>query len=178
MPAKVIKQWERELSHEEDQVRIRKIAQMVNTYCDKGYGECQLKDPRVARLAQEQLFENHGKQYELHAWVVMPNHMHVLLTPIGAGLEEIVKGIKGASSVKINQLLGRSGRLWQPGFFDRYIRDGDHLAGVKSYIEWNPVKATLCSDPTKWAWGSANPDSRARLEFLISSRELTSTTRD
>ncbi len=92
----------------------------------------------------------------LHAWVVMPNHVHVLLTPLeNVTLEEILRTQKSISSTRINKLLGKQGRLWQPDYFDRLIRDEKHFNGVVHYIEWNPVKAGLCVDPADWTWSSA-----------------------
>ncbi|HVT14064.1 MAG TPA: transposase [Fimbriimonadaceae bacterium] len=99
---------------------------------------------------------DHGRRFTLHAWVVMPNHVHVLLTPLeNVALEEILRTQKSISSTRINKLLGQQGRLWQPDYFDRLIRDEKHFNGVVHYIEWNPVKAGLCVDPADWAWSSA-----------------------
>jgi REP element-mobilizing transposase RayT len=167
LPASVLEAWERELDKFTEPDRVREMAKRVEVYCDQGHGACYLKDPRVARLVQETMFRGHGTSYELHAWTVMPNHVHVLVSPMGMSLENLVKTLKGASSFAINCLLGRQGRLWQPGFFDRFIRDSDHMAGVQRYIEWNPVKARLCTDPARWPWSSASKDARARLDFLI-----------
>jgi len=171
LPAAVLESWEDELAVEEDAKRKRELARRIEVYCDKGSGECLLSDPRAARAMQETLFDKHGILYELHAWSVMPNHVHVLLSPLNTSLDTVVKNIKGASAHSINQLLGRKGRLWQPGFYDRFIRDSDHMYNVHKYIEWNPVKAKLCTDPALWSWSSACPDARTRLDFLIDERQ-------
>ena len=86
----------------------------------------------------------------------MPNHVHILLRPNeGVSLSTIMKSIKSVSSHKINKLLGRSGPVWQPDYFDRYIRDAEHYTKALNYIDNNPVKAGLCTVPSDWPFGSA-----------------------
>ena len=116
----------------------RKLAlgKKVESYCDAGHGECHLRDPRAARLLQEKLFEHHGTLYHLHAWCLMPNHGHVLLTPCpGVSLSLAMHRIKGGSSYGINRLLGREGRFWQPESYDVFMRSERHFWGVVRYIE-------------------------------------------
>jgi REP element-mobilizing transposase RayT len=94
----------------------------------------------------------------------MPNHVHVLLTPLpGEPLGEILRDHKGFTSRTINKALSRSGQLWQEDFYDRFIRDQAHHERVGAYIEWNPVKAGLCDDPSVWQYSSANEDAYERL---------------
>lgn len=143
------------------------LARRVEAYCDAGHGACLLADPRAARLLQEKLFEGHGTLYELHAWCVMPNHAHVLLTPCqGLSLGSVMQRIKGGSSVEINRLFDRQGRLWQPESYDVWMRSEKHFEGVARYIEWNPVKANFVQDPKLFAWSSANDSAQARLKQL------------
>ena len=142
------------------------MSRRVEAYCDAGAGECLLRDPRVARVCQETLFAHHRRLYRLHAWAVMPNHVHALLTPeTGVSLANAMHRIKGGSSHAINRLLGRR-RLWQPESLDRWIRDERHFEGVRNYIEWNPVKARLCRDPKLQPWSSANDAAWARFGNL------------
>jgi REP element-mobilizing transposase RayT len=136
----------------------------TEAYLDACHGSCLLREPFLARIVQETLLYDHGRRYDLHAWVVMPNHVHMLLTPIkGVALALITRTIKGLSSRRIQSLRGTSGRLWQPECFDRTIRDQEHFEKTARYIEWNPVKAKLCSDPKLFAYSSAYPDNVARL---------------
>jgi REP element-mobilizing transposase RayT len=156
LPASLFLQWKEELAGAPDEERRKTLAKLVNDECDAGRGECVLRQPLVARTVQETLRFDHGRRYDLHAWVVMPNHVHVLLTPReNVTLDEIMRTQKSISSTRINKLLGASGRLWQPDYFDRLIRDEKHFNGVVRYIEWNPVKAKLCADPADWPWSSA-----------------------
>jgi len=96
-------------------------------------------------------------RYELGAWVLIPNHVHIALRPLGdQDLASTVQSIKGSSAHAANRLLNRSGsRFWARDYFDRRIRDRDHEGPVIWYIENNPVKAGLCGSVQDWRWSSA-----------------------
>ena len=112
----------------------------------------------------EVLIQLNGSLYELGAAVVMPNHVHAVLRPLEeVTLAECVRKIKGASSLAVNRLAGRSGRLWQPDYFDRVVRSPEHLARCVAYVHWNPVKAGLASDPRWYPHSTANPVYAERL---------------
>lgn len=102
------------------------------------------------------LFEN-GRKIELHAAVIMPNHVHLLFNPLEGdqpepfSLAEIMKGIKGVSARKINQLLGRRGSLWQDESFDRIMR-AKEFEFKRNYIIANPMDAGLCKRPGEYRW--------------------------
>jgi len=95
--------------------------------------------------------------YQLHAFVLMPNHLHVLLTPSSTtSLEKAMQLIKGASSHEIHKQLGSRMEIWQPGFHEATIRDeADYLSKVH-YINQNPVAAGLAANPSDWTWSSAS----------------------
>ena len=94
----------------------------------------------------------------MHAFVVMPNHVHLLFTPIIDSngephpLAEIMKSIKGASSHSVNKLIRRRGPLWEPESFDRIIRSDADFEAKMIYILSNPVNAGLCSKPDAYPW--------------------------
>ncbi len=156
VPASVLVQWLHELNDIDDVIRKSEITRRIEAFCDQGHGECLLRNPVAALRVQDALFESEGKLCELHAWVVMPNHVHCILTPKNCTLAKVVGQIKGASARRINQALGRSGTLWQREFFDRRIRNFDQFQRTKAYIERNPVKAKLCEIPSAWAFSSAS----------------------
>ena len=81
LPFHVLEEMKSEIAKLPEGERRAEMGQRVEAYCDAGHGECHLRDPRAARLLQEKLFEFHGRLYRLHAWSVMPNHRHALLTP-------------------------------------------------------------------------------------------------
>lgn len=70
-------------------------------------------------------------------------------------MSALLKAWKGSSARAINQIIGRTGALWQREFWDRHMRDEQHCAKAKHYIEWNPVKAGLVREPHKWGYSSA-----------------------
>jgi putative transposase len=96
-------------------------------------------------------------RYELGAWVLMPNHVHIMLRLLGdRDLASTVRIIKGSSAREANRLLYRTGsRFWARDYFERRIRDRDHEGRVTRYIENNPVKAGLCGRVQDWLWSSA-----------------------
>ena len=128
----------------------------IEDHLDKGVGMAWMKDHRIARLVQNALLYFDGVHYRLPAWVVMPNHVHVLVIPkSGFSLAEIVHSWKSFISNEANKLLGRRGRFWQEEYFDRYVRNAHHYANAINYIENNPVKACLCSHRAEWEFSSA-----------------------
>jgi len=136
----------------DDPDRRRKLEALL----DAGQGACLLRKQRAAEITQDVLLACDGEQYRLISWVIMPNHVHCLLeTKSDWPLCRVVQSWKSVSAHRINRLLGRSGALWQPDYFDRYIRDDHHLAAAIAYIEDNPVKAGLASVAEDWPWGSA-----------------------
>ena len=124
---------------------------------DSGLGECWLGKAEVAGLMQEQLLLGHGSAYDLHAWVIMPNHVHVLYRPAeGQTLGSVVGRWKSCVAHDVNRRFGRSGALWMRECWDRFIRDEEHYYRVKAYIHDNPVKARLVVRPEDWPWSSAS----------------------
>ena len=93
--------------------------------------------------------------YELGSWVLMPNHVHVLLFPL-AEVPRVVSGIKRASATEANRLLGRTGAFWSRDYFDRWVRGREQEQRIARYIENNPVKAGLCSSISDWPFSSAH----------------------
>jgi REP element-mobilizing transposase RayT len=102
---------------------------------------------------------DNGTKLDLHAVVVMPDHVHLIFTPLinPARLEvyslgEIMDAIKGASAHKINRLLGRSGKVWQTESFDRVLRCSEKLDEKVQYVSNNPVRRHLVSVPQEYPW--------------------------
>ena len=119
----------------------------MEQHLDLGHGSCVLRDTAARRMAEDAIGYFQGTRCRLAAWVVMPNHIHALCHPLeGWELEDLMASWKKHSAREINQLLGRSGPLWQPESYDRIIRDGDHFRRVVRYIVRNPVKACLSQD--------------------------------
>jgi putative transposase len=114
--------------------------------------------PEPARIVLEQILECRERGfYKLHAFVVMPEHLHILITPgEETPLEKAVMMIKGGSSYRIKKELLYSFPIWMSGYHDRWIRDPQEYRVRKQYIELNPVKARLAERPADYALGSAS----------------------
>lgn len=155
MPQKVLARWQRELEQESaDNIDIL-LRKRIEHYLDQGYGSCYLKIPQIASLVQNALLYFDGERYRLFAWVVMPNHLHLLATPCsGFELSQIMKSIKNYTSLMSNRWLNRKGHFWMVDYFDRYTRDKRHFFNVIEYIENNPVKAGLCKKASDWKFSS------------------------
>jgi putative transposase len=97
------------------------------------------------------------KKYLLHEFVVMPDHLHLILTPQGITLERAMQLIKGGFSFQLNKNLKTKKDIWQPSFFDRRIRDYLEYQKYKDYIWQNPVKRSLAKTPEEYPYSSANP---------------------
>jgi putative transposase len=119
-------------------------------------GSCVLRRPDVAQIVQDAFLALDGSRYELAAWCIMPNHAHVVFQPlIDPTLAPILQSWKGGTSRRINQLLGRSGSLWERESFDHLIRSEDNMRNFIEYCHANPVIAGLCGRPEEWQFSSA-----------------------
>src|ERR1044072_3202431 len=156
MPIAAVKRWEEDLrSMPPSDASIEKYRR-VEEYLDAGYGSCILRNPDAALAVENALHFFDGERYRLFAWCVMPNHLHALVQPFeGTLLGEMIKSWKVNTTMVINKLCSRSGQLWFDDYHDRYIRDDNHFADAKHYIEMNPVVAGLCRAPEEWTFGSA-----------------------
>ena len=160
LPAEALARWENELRTLPDAQASAERRKRIEAYLDSGAGNAWLSQPEVARKVEEAMLHFDGERYRLHAWVVMPNHVHALLTPLeGHTLAEIVHSRKSYTASEANQLLGRNGPFWQKEYHDRYIRDEGHYRAAIDYIERNPVKAGLCAKLEDWPFGSASAGS-------------------
>ena len=121
------------------------------------FGPVWLKEPLVAESVIAALQKGAGElgQYSLRAYVLMANHVHLLIEP-QAQLATIMKGIKGVTARNANRILGRRGKVfWQDESFDHWARDDAEEARIRLYIENNPVKAGLVARAEDWPWSSA-----------------------
>jgi putative transposase len=97
-------------------------------------------------------------RFALHAFVVMPEHVHILLTPAAdVTLERAIQLIKGGYSHALGGVIGRRGEIWQRGFTDHRIRDQRDFLEHRAYIHQNPVKRRIVSDAPEYKYGSAFP---------------------
>jgi REP element-mobilizing transposase RayT len=179
-PVSLRSEWEHFAKIEDD----REQREVMEAY--RGRGECLLGRPQIAKWVEENFRQfgeccgspsrtpkqgNSGSQsrapatprYELLAWVIMPNHVHVLFKAGTVSMAEIVGGWKKHTGRLANKLLGKRGAFWAEDYFDTYMRDAKPKARTVRYIENNPTKAKLVLDPKDWPWSSA----RCRDEYGV-----------
>ncbi len=132
------------LEYRQRQEYQRKFTARWHRYLDAGYGRCWLDRSQIALLLKAVMVAGHGVDYQLDAWVIMPNHYHALVTPSRhGGLSRILQRWKGASAREINAVLKRSGTLWRKEGFDHIVRDRRALERFRRYVALNPVRAGL-----------------------------------
>ncbi|MGB7584802.1 MAG: transposase [Terriglobales bacterium] len=111
---------------------------------------------RWAALLIDTLYHYRGSAYLLHEFVVMPDHIHVLLTPL-TSIEKAVQFIKGGFSYRAKKELGSNMEVWQKGFQDHRIRDAADYDVHVRYVHLNPVRKHLCQEPQEYPYSSAHP---------------------
>jgi|ERR1700685_1922850 putative transposase len=109
-----------------------------------------------ARLLIDTLYHYRGTAYSLHEFIIMPDHIHVLLTP-KISLEKAVQFIKGGFSFRVKKKLGSNMEVWQKGFSDHRIRDAEDYRSHVVYIRENPVRKYLCERAEEFPYSSAHP---------------------
>jgi len=152
IPRELMEKWTKErdewlLAHpkpwedgqEEEYHRI--FSMEIMRLLDVGYGSCVLREEKARKIVADSMHHADGSRYDLHSWVAMPNHVHVLFsTAEGETLEKLVGGWKKFSARRINSLIVSEGKLWQKNYFDTMIRDWDHMLRAARYVRRNPRK--------------------------------------
>ncbi len=116
----------------------------IESVLDEGLGECWMKDGRIAAIVAGAIQHFAGDRYDLGAWCVMPNHVHMILAPKeGESLAEILHSIKRFSAREANKVLGREGAFWQKETYDHIIRSEEEFVKQTAYVMGNPEKAGL-----------------------------------
>ncbi|MCB5278305.1 MAG: transposase [Candidatus Cloacimonetes bacterium] len=116
-----------------------------------------LSEPEISKIMRAAFHFYSGKRYELHAFCVMPNHVHLLLRAVKKSRDEyhriadIVKSLKSYTALKINKHLGQEGQIWDHFYFDRVVRDQRSYENVVQYILLNPVKAKFVEKKEDWS---------------------------
>ncbi len=124
--------------------RLRGLLRKAERWLDRGLGQCYMRDPRIASIVADAIRHFEGKRYQVLAWCVMPNHVHVVFSPLGEHcLQDIVHSWKSYSAHAANHLLGRSGHFWQREYFDHLVRNEASLLKIIRYVQENPARAGL-----------------------------------
>jgi REP element-mobilizing transposase RayT len=163
LPQTVLLRLEAELKSLPAEKQDVERRQRVDAWIDAGHGSCALHKPAIANMVQESLLAFDSQRYRLLAWVVMPNHVHVLFQPMnGWTVAKVVASWKKFTARKICDDQRDRGEepstpVWHREYWDRFIRDETHFNQVVEYIHMNPVKASLVVKPETWPWSSAHP---------------------
>ena len=165
MPESRRGEWEHLLKIEDDREKRTKLEE----YLDRGIGECHLRDPRIAKITENAMLHFHNERYELLAWCVMPNHVHVLVHVWQTPLWKMVQSWKRfaateterrsqtrrVSTTNTNEPARRAALRWQREYWDTFMRNETQEKTAVRYIENNPVKAKLCGAKEQWPFSSA-----------------------
>jgi REP element-mobilizing transposase RayT len=123
----------------------RRFTTKFEVWLDQGAGSCLLKEPEMRGHLAESLMRFQGEKVRHHAWIIMPNHVHLLFTPL-MPLSKLIEAWKSVSAKAIG-----SGPIWQRNYRDTLIRDVDHFINAVRYIRRNPIKTRLPEDAfTLW----------------------------
>ena len=169
LPKEVVRRLEEEVKAfplDKQSVELRK---KIQSWMDAGHGSCVLRVPHIGRMVQESLLFFDGQRYRVIAWVVMPNHVHVLFQTLsGWPLAKIVASWKKFTARAICDyrrtqstvpgpatLPKDNSPVWHREHWDRFIRNESHLYQAMEYIHYNPVKAGLTACAEDWPWSSA-----------------------
>lgn len=168
LPQTALLQLESQLKFLSPEKRAAERRKQVDAWIDAGQGSCILRKPAIAQIVEASLLTFDSQRYRLLAWVIMPNHVHVLFQPLnGWTVAKIVASWKKFTARKIRDdqrpgtpisRLAPSSPVWHREYWDRYIRNETHLAQAIEYIHLNPVKAGLANKPEHWRWSSAYPE--------------------
>ena len=122
------------------------------TGCSTSTAPAHLRLPAIAQILADRIRQGADCDYELHAWVVMPNHAHLLITP-RVDVPILLRRLKGASAREANKLLGQTGQpFWEDESYDHLVRDADEFHRIENYILNNPVRAGLARSAEASSW--------------------------
>ena len=163
LPSSLLAEWKLELKPSPQNQVEAELRRRTAEYIDRGAGECHLAIAECAEAVVNCLRYRDNIDYHLHAYVVMPNHVHVLATLTSRlGLAEVVRAWKGITARAINEHLGRMGQVWAREYFDRFIRDAAQFNEVVKYIGQNSVSTGLCECAEEWPYSSAYDETCVR----------------
>lgn len=132
------------LSEEKEKEYWRLFGGRMEQLLDEGYGSCVLKQKHISKIVEEALLKFDKVRYDLGSWVIMPNHVHVLVRPRkGYPLSKILHSWKSFTATKINKLLNRSRPLWQKESYDHIVRSESAQKRIEKYIDESPKKARI-----------------------------------
>ena len=161
IPSHLFEQWNKERDEwlesnpkpwrtETEQEFHNRFSRPLEQWLDEGYGACLLRSPQIRDGVHSVFQRFDGERYVHHAWVIMPNHVHLVVSlKLEETLGNLLKSWKGASSIAVGQIIQQSmsvNSFWQKDYFDRMVRDQSHFWRCVRYVRNNPIKANLRAD--------------------------------
>ena len=121
-----------------------------------------LRQAAIAKIVVSSIYKGvELAHFDLNAYVVMPNHVHLLVLP-KITPNRMMKSLKGSTAREANRVLGRTGEpFWQKESYDHWVRTPQEFENIRTYIEHNPVKAGLVRTPEEFPWSSAGAGTSA-----------------
>lgn len=151
LPKQVMQSWVAESESLSDKQAARRHTERMESLLDAAHGECWLKRPEIAGLIADALRHFDADRYDLHAWCIMPNHVHVVVEPrVGHALPAIVQSWKSYTAKVANRIIKRSGAFWQTEYYDHLVRDEVEYGHAVAYVRENLERAGLSAWP--WVW--------------------------
>lgn len=138
---------------QEDAIRIalQIYSEKIEYYLDIGHGNCHLRNPQIAQLVSNAFTHFNNVRYRLHAWCIMPNHVHVIVEIMPENdLSKIIHSWKSYTANEANKLLKCTGAFWQHDAYNHIIRSSKEYLFQIQYVWKNPEKAGL--ENWKWRW--------------------------
>ena len=155
----------KELTKDVSEFEHRRWFGKFDDYLDRVIcGEAFLNNEQVAALIANSIHYRDGKVYDLVAFCIMPNHVHLVITPLENSesdfysLTKILQSLKRHTAKQSNLILGRSDAFWQDESYDHIVRNKSELEWIIKYVLNNPVKSGLVDDWTKWKWSYCKYD--------------------
>jgi Rad3-related DNA helicase/REP element-mobilizing transposase RayT len=167
IPKEKLIQWQVELGEwlrlhpeprtlEQEKEYAELFAERFHHWLDESLGACWLRQAEISAIVESALRFFDGQRYWLGPFVVMPNHVHVLVRPLGEHtLPDILHSWKSFTAKQINTALGRTGKIWQDESFDNIVRDEAALEKFSAYVRENPVSAKLPAGEFRLGFGSS-----------------------
>jgi putative transposase len=151
MPGSCRGEWAHLLKIEDARDRRTKLEE----HLDRGVGDCQLRESEFAKSVEDALLGFHKDRYEILAWCVMANHVHVLCNVLRTPLWKMIQSWKIHTTSQTKHLRFGAKSFWQREYWDTFMRNEDQERKAIKYIEANPVKGKLCRTPESWPFSSA-----------------------
>jgi putative transposase len=122
----------------------RNFTDRFHDLLDECHGACVLRRPDLAKIVGDSLLHFNGDRYEMGDFVVMPNHVHLLVQfTTASAMKDQCRSWKHYTAVQINRTIGASGTFWQGESFDFLVRTPEQFEAIRRYIEENPIRAKL-----------------------------------